>query len=280
MDAIAMKDKERKTWTDVTPGWRKRDAELVAWARPVTERILERARVGNGQRVLDIACGTGEPAIPAARRVGSAGFVLGVDFVEDMLAFARDKAVREGLRNVEFRRQDGEELDAPAGSFDCVTMRFGLMFMPDPVSCLKRAWRALKPGGCIALATWAPPEKNPWVTTTLAVLKRHADMPAPPPGAPGLFAMADPERLRSVLSQAGFREVQVEETAVSRDFGDGKSYFQFLIELAGPLAAVYAALPGERQTRVAEEVAAEAEKRRQGGKLVIGGLAWVASAVK
>lgn len=280
MDTAAAKTKELETWTLVTPGWRKYDAELVAWLAPVTTRILERSAIGQGQQVLDIACGTGEPALPAARRVGPAGRVLGVDFVEDMLVFAREKAARASLENVEFKRQDGEEVDAPDESFDAVTMRFGLMFMPDPVACLKRAHRALKAGGRIALSTWAAPDKNPWASTAIAVLKRHTEIPAPLPGATGLFAMADPERLRSTLAAAGFKDVQVEEVQVGRDFGTGKAYFNFIFELGGPLAMLYVRLAADEQARVAVEVAGEAEKLRKDGRLVIGGVAWVASAVK
>jgi ubiquinone/menaquinone biosynthesis C-methylase UbiE len=90
MDAAALKEKERRTWTQVSPGWRKYDLELREFAAPVTARLIERAGIKSGSKVLDIASGTGEPAIPAALRVGAGGSVLGVDFVEEMLAFARE----------------------------------------------------------------------------------------------------------------------------------------------------------------------------------------------
>ncbi len=280
MDKDAAKVKERETWTRVTPGWRKYDAELVEWTNPVTAKMLDRARIGPGHRVLDIACGTGQPAIPAAERVGPTGTVVGTDFVDDMLAFAREKAARLGLRNLEFQRQDGEELDAPADSFDAVTLRFGLMFMPDPVRCLVKARSALKPGGRIAVATWAAPDKNPWASLPIAVLKRHIDVPVPSPGAPGLFAFADPERLRAAMTGAGFSDVAIDEVRVGREFSDGRAYFDFIIELAGPIAALFGRLRPEQKQPVAGEIASEAEKTRSGGRLVIPGLAWVASASK
>jgi SAM-dependent methyltransferase len=145
---------------------------------------------------------------------------------------------------------------------------------------LKRAHRALKPGGRIALATWAPPDRNPWAATAVNVLKRHAEIPAPPPGAPGLFAMSDPERLLSLLYGAGFKDVKVDATPVGRDYGTGQKYFQFTFDLAGPLAVVYSQLSPEKKAKVAEEVAAEAEKLRKDGKLFIPGVAWVASGAK
>lgn len=280
MDAAALKTKEHETWTRVTPGWRKHDPALTAWLAPVTAKLLESAGVSAGMSVLDLACGTGEPAIPAAKRIGAAGRVLAVDFVEDMLVFAREKAVKHGLKNVEFRRQDGETLDAPASSFDAVTMRFGLMFMPEPAKCLERAYAALKPGGRLALSTWAAPDKNPWAAVALGVLKRHLEVPAPPPGAPGLFALADPGRLRALLTEARLRDAAVEPVPVSLRFASGKDYFEFIIELAGPLAALYTKLPEGAKPKVAAEIAAEAEKSRIDGRVTLGGVAWVAGAVK
>lgn len=278
MEKAALKSKEHASWTQVSPGWRKHDAALTAWLKPVGDKILDAAGVGAGSRVLDIACGTGEPALPAARRAGKTGRVLAVDFVEEMLVFAREKAAALGLSNVEFKRQDGEALEAPDASFDAVTMRFGLMFMPEPAACLERCRRALKPGGRIALATWAGPEKNPWASMAMGVLRRLAEAPPPPPGTPGLFAIADPERLRSLLAAAGFSAVQVEPVPVSLAFADGREYFRFMMELAGPLASLYSKLPPEKQALAAAEISAEADKLRTQGGVVVPGVAWVASA--
>jgi ubiquinone/menaquinone biosynthesis C-methylase UbiE len=100
-----------------------------------------------GQRVLDIASGVGEPALAIAGQVGPAGSVLGTDLAAAMLAFARENAAARGLSNVEFRCMDGEVLDVPPGSFDVVTMRWGLMFMPDRVAVREGAGRDAVAGG-------------------------------------------------------------------------------------------------------------------------------------
>jgi SAM-dependent methyltransferase len=210
--------------------------------------------------------------------VGATGQVLGLDFVEEMLAFAREKAASLGLKNVEFRRMDGEELEAPAGSFDAVTMRWGLMFMPDPVACLKRALGALKKGGTFTTTCWAAPEKNPWASLPLAVLKRHMEVPTPPPGAPGLFAFADPSRLRTTIEAAGFSDVQVEPVELNMcDFDKGAEYVAYTLELAGPIAVLFHQLTKEQQSQVAKEMAGEAE-RIGGGRVVLPGLTWLATA--
>ena len=110
MDQAAMKAKELDAWTKVAPGWKKHDQYQRTISAVVSERMIAAAGITAGQRVLDIASGTGEPAIPIAERVGPKGHVLGLDFVEDMLAFAREKAAAKRLQNVEFKAVDGEAL--------------------------------------------------------------------------------------------------------------------------------------------------------------------------
>ncbi len=277
-DRQSPKDKEHAAWTEVAPGWRKHDARLRDSLAPVTERMLSVARIGPGQRVLDVACGTGEPAIPAAEQVGPRGHVLATDFAEEMLVVARDKAARRGLTQLEFRRVDGEQLNPGGDPFDAALIRFGIMFMPDPVACLRAVRGALRPGGRIAVATWAGPDLNPWLQVALSVLKSHLDVPAPPPGAPGLFAFADPERLRAALKESGFQDVVAEEVHLlpGGAFDSGHDYFTFLRELSAPLARLYGQLTPDLRPQVEEEIACQAERHRQGGQVCLKGLAWVA----
>lgn len=278
VDATALKQREHSTWTAVAPGWRKHDERLTQITKPVTERLLDLAGVGLGHHVLDIACGTGEPAIPAALRVRD-GHVVATDFVEEMLAFAREKAAAKGVRNVEFRRADGEGLSFPDASFDAVTVRFGLMFMPTPLACLTKAHQVLRPGGRIAVACWAGPEENLWASLPMRVIRRELEMPAPPPSSPGLFAFADRSRLESVLKEAGFRNVVAEPVKVRMsDFDSGAEYFTWTRELAGPVATLFAQLPPQKQTAVKSEI----EKSAAGadGRVVYDGVTWVACGVK
>jgi 2-polyprenyl-3-methyl-5-hydroxy-6-metoxy-1,4-benzoquinol methylase len=277
-DNQSLKAKEHAGWTEVAPGWRKHDARLRDSFAAVSERMLSVARIGPGQRVLDVACGTGEPAIAAAEQVGPRGHVLATDFAEEMLTVAREKAARRGLSQLEFRRADGEELQPGGDPFDAALIRFGIMFMPDPAACLRRVRAALRPGGRIAVATWASPDVNPWLKVALSVLKSHLDVPAPPPGAPGLFAFADPERLRTTLQEGDFQDVKVEEVHLlpGGAFDSGRDFFTFLRELSAPLARLYGQLPPDLRPQVEEEIACQAERHRQGGQVCLKGLAWVA----
>lgn len=277
----AVKQRQHQIWTDAASGFAKADELWVRVSRPITERMIALAGIKEGHRVLDIASGTGEPALTIARRVGPTGRVVGTDFVEELLVFARAKAAKGGLDNVEFHRVDGEEIDFPAGSFDAVTNRGGLMFMLEPVGALERCHRVLRDRGTVAVMTWAGSDENPWAAIPLGVLRKYIEVPAPPPGAPGMFAFADPDRLRSVLDAAGFEDVVVERVAHAvSDHDTGLDYFAFIRQFAGPIATLYAQLPAHTQAAVDREVAAKAEERMVDGRVVIPGVSWVAVGTK
>lgn len=278
-DPQTVKEQQRKDWSRAAEGWRKNDARLRETSAPVTKRLLELTGIARGQRVLDIASGTGEPALPAAEIVGPQGFVLGTDLSEEMLAVAREKAAARGLSNVEFRQVDGEELAVDPESFDAVLCRWGIMFMPDAGRCLRQAQGALKPGGRVALSVWGPPERNPFFTVPMGVLMRYVEIPPPRPGAPGVFAFADKDRLASTLGEAGFRDVQIEGFELPMAaFDSGQEYWQYTREMAAPVAALLAQLPADTQRTVGEEIARAAEGAD--GKVSLQGYPLLASARK
>ncbi len=278
MDPLVAKANQHKMWTEAAPGWRKKDEWIQGHTAPVSARMC--ARLKPGDRVLDIASGTGEPALTAAPRVLPGGDVIGVDFVEEMLAIAREKAAQRGIRNVEFRRMDGETLDFPPDSFDAATFRWGLMFMPDPHACLSRIQRALKPGASLTLTCWAAPEKNPWVTLPLAVIKTRVEVPDPPPGTPGPFTFADPDKLRAVLATAGFSRVTLETMDLTMaDFDTGAEYVSSMLDLAATLRDLMSKQPPDLRKLLTAEIAREAE-RIGGGRAHLRGQTWVATAWK
>ena len=282
MDMAEAKKNQHKSWTMVAPGWGKHDALMRTWSQPVTDRMMALAGIREGLSVLDIACGAGEPALSVAEKVGPTGSVLATDFVEEMIGFARSKAQARALTNIEFRCVDGEVVDALAGGFDAVTMRWGLMFMPDPVKCMHCAGTALKPGGKAVVSTWTEAPNNPFVTVPLGVLKRHMDIPDPPPGAPGIFALSNTDRLHQIFADAGFRDVAIEQIKITMaDFATGAEYDAFIRELAGPVASLFVQLPPETQERVKQEIARDAEKfSSKPGRVYLQGITHVAVGTK
>lgn len=274
-------DREHRTWRSVSDGWRKNDAQLRDNAEPVSQRMLDGARITAGHRVLDIASGTGEPAIPAAHRVGETGHVTGVDLVDEMLAVAREKAVAQNLRNIDFQTVDGSGMPFDAASFDAVICRWGLMFMPEPQDILQQIHHVLKDEGRLAVACWAEPERNPFFTHAMSILVNHMEVPKPPPGAPGIFAFADRQRLEDTLRDSGFRDIEIEDHSFNMiQANSGEEYWQILEELAGPIAQLTQQMDEATYQAFSEEVIASAEALKQGDMLSMVGTTWIAHATK
>ena len=130
------------------------DPSNTFWNR-FGRRTVERLNLKAGERVLDVCCGSGASALPAADRVGPTGSILGLDLSERLLVLARAKAHAKGLANIEFRVADAAELDFES-EFDAVVCVFGIFFLPDMPVAVRSLWRAVRPGGQLAVTTWGP----------------------------------------------------------------------------------------------------------------------------
>jgi ubiquinone/menaquinone biosynthesis C-methylase UbiE len=170
---------------------------------PVTQALVEDARIGPGHSVLDIATGPGEPALTIAAIVGSEGKVLGIDPAREMVDAARRATDHLGLRNAKFEVASADRLPFPADTFDAVVSRFGVMFFPSPVESVREMLRVLKPGRELSVAAWHFADRNPFFYTLSRVMERFVDSPPVAPDAPDAFRFASPGKLRDVLTEAG-----------------------------------------------------------------------------
>jgi ubiquinone/menaquinone biosynthesis C-methylase UbiE len=183
---------------------------------PLTERMLDLAGVGVGHRLLDVAAGTGEQTLAAARRVGPTGAVLAIDIAAPMLALAAEAAAQAGLQNVETRVLDARDLDLEPESFDAAISRLGLMLLPERGRALAGIHRALKSGKKFVALVLATPDECPLIALPVGIAARRAGTPQAPFGDPGLFALGDPAVLATAYRDAGFREVAVEAVPFQR----------------------------------------------------------------
>jgi SAM-dependent methyltransferase len=198
--------------------------------RPYTEHILSSVAVAPADRVLDIGCGCGATTIAAAR-LAAEGQVLGVDLSDAMLGRARDAARVEGLTNVAFERGDAQVHPFAASASDAAISRFGIMLFDDAVSAFANIGRALRPGGRMAFACWQAVPENEWVTVPGIAVAQHVSLePLTQPGRPGPFAFADPELVRSILSEAGWTGIEIasvrEPVFVGSDAADTAAFFR------------------------------------------------------
>jgi SAM-dependent methyltransferase len=184
------------------------------------EPFFAAAAIGTGAQVLDVGCGTGQTTRDAARLAHDDGAALGVDLSSRMLEVARRRAAEERITNVEFVQADAQVHPFDEGRYDVAISRTGAMFFGDPVAAFANIGRALRRDGRLVLLVWQALEHNHWIRDFSAALSDGREVPTPTPGAPGPFALADPERVRSVLSAAGFADVDLRGVAEAMYFGD------------------------------------------------------------
>jgi SAM-dependent methyltransferase len=256
-DPAEFKAKMRAEWRSAAAGWRTWHdvVEAEEGGQLHSAKLVELASIGPGDVVLDVAGGYGEPSLTAARAVGPSGRVICTDISPEMLAFGRERAAAAGLDNVEFMASDAEQLAFDNGSFDAVLSRAGLMFLPDVAGTLKRLYAFLKPGGRLAASVWGPPAVVQ-MAAGLPILFDELKLPPPPLGRPGIFALADADRLAALVVDAGFRDVATGTIDVVFATDTPEQFTAFIRDVAPSITALLDELPPEVQERVWEKVTA------------------------
>jgi SAM-dependent methyltransferase len=260
------REKLREEWTDAdtVAAWRKWHIQLSSFTRGATEAVLEAARLRPGMRVLDLASGVGDPAIPIAEKVGAAGHVTGSDVGRGMIDFAAQLARKKGLANLDFRVLDVEALAFPDNSFDVVSSRFGVMFFTDQIKAFRECRRVLRPGGRVAFVVWGSHEQ-PFLGATIGVLMKYVEAPPPDPDAPHAFMFGERGLLASKLKGAGFADAREEVRTVKGHWGGTpEEYWQQFTEVAAPFRPLVAKLTPEARAKVESEVFANLQKRADG----------------
>ena len=220
MDRPIVNVEQAKAWDgdegrDWASDWERYDAATLHHH----VRLFELLDLAIDDRVLDVGCGTGLSTRDAARRARS-GHAHGVDLSAPMLDRARELSAREGVANVSFEQGDAQAHAFEPEAFDVAIGKFVAMFFSDPTAAFSNIGTALRPGGRLVLVSWAGPEHNEWLTSMLAALAAGRDLSGPPVGRPGPFGMADPDLVRTWLSDAGFMDIEQDEHRAPFRFGD------------------------------------------------------------
>lgn len=241
-------------------GWDRAAADYESfWRRqiaPAQERLLEMASLSEGERVLDVACGTGLVSLAAADTVGERGAVLGTDISEAMVAESRQRAEARGIPQARFERIDAES--EVEGEFDAALCSLGLMYVPEPVAALRMMQRALAPRGRAVAAVWGRRDRCGWAGIFPVV-----DARVQSEVCPMFFQLGTGDALRMALEQAGLRQVRVERIETRLEYANADEALGAAF-IGGPVAMAYSRFDDETRREAHTEYLASIEPYRVG----------------
>ena len=262
-------ENQRQDWNRVAGGWEKWDRFFDEQMAFLNHRLAADARLRSGMRVLDLGSGTGYPALLAAQTVGTHGQVIGIDLAVQMLDAARRKATLLRLSNLTFQTGDVTSLPFEQTSFDAVTTRFCLMFLPEIQKAVTEIARVLKPNAWIAAAVWSAPDKNPYLKIPIDIIKQFIEIPPPDPTAPGIFRLAKPGDLAGMLQQAGLVDISEQEFLGDVQFSTAEEYVSSLMDIAAPIQNLWARLSPTQQTDARGKIIQSAGQYRKGSGIAL-----------
>lgn len=256
-DPVQYKTTTRQQWEDAAEAWHEWGPTLEAWLGEATGRMLDAAGVSAGSRVLDVAAGAGGQTLAAAHRAGAGGRVVATDISPTILTYAAKSAAEAGLTNIETLEADGETLGSiPAGTFDAVICRLGLIYFPDQARALEGMCRALRDGGRLAAVVYSTPERNGFFSIPVSIIRDRAQLPPPAPGQPGPFSLGGPGALHAALTAAGLSDVSVDVVPAPLRLSSAGECVRFERESFGALHQMLSGVPAEERPAVWDEIEA------------------------
>ncbi len=217
--------------------WARYHDQLDRQIAPLGTEALRTLAPAAGERVLDVGCGCGHTTIDIAGRVGPGGTAVGVDISTPMLEVARQRVLPTTTGRVEFLQADAQLADLGSASFDALYSRFGVMFFSDPVAAFANVRRSLRPDGRLGFVCWRLLSANPWLSEPLEAARPFLPpLASPEPGAPGPFAFSDDGRVRAILGDAGYTDIEIRAFDTEIGIGDLEETLQITLRV-GPLGA-------------------------------------------
>ena len=219
--------KQRDFWSgkggDV---WVEKQNAMDVMLEPLGNAALAKLPKNLGRHVIDIGCGCGSTTLSIAEQLNESAKITGVDISEPMLDQAKKVASEKNLSNVDFQVMDIQtELDIE-GKYSAAFSRFGVMFFENPVIAFKNINRSLKEEANFSFVCWQSPKLNPWQSLSIQVIKQFVDLPSPPERSPGPFAFADADYLKSIMTDSGFKNINLESHEQQVTMFTGKSLEQ------------------------------------------------------
>ncbi len=262
-DAEALKERVRAQWDGAAEGWDRHEASIGRWLGDATAAMIDLAAIAPGTSVLDLAAGTGAQSVEIAKRVSISGRVVAADLSAASVEIAERRLGALAMDSASAIVADIEALPFEDGTFDAVTCRLGLMFLPRPSVGLAEMRRVLRPGGRAVSIVFSCPERNPCIATLMRVATAQAGIAPPDPDRPGgLLSLGAPGLLARLYHDAGFSRVH--EIIVSAPFRmpSARAYVNFVRDAAAPVVAILSRLPEDRRAAAYEQIERELDMFR------------------
>lgn len=245
---------------------------------PVLDRLVAAASARPGERVIDVGCGAGATTVKFALKVAPNGEVLAIDVSAPLVERARERVADLPVRVI---LADAAAHSPPPGWADLLVSRFGVMFFADPMLAFRNLRRGLRPGGRLAFACWRDAKLNPWLVVPLRAAAKHAPpLPELGPEDPGPFAFADAERVRRILAEAGFVDVNLEPHEIELDTAVGRG-LDTAVEAAlaiGPASRMLQDQSEDVRAAAAADIRAALAVHAQGDRVPLAGAIWIVTA--
>ena len=203
--------------------WVERQNAMDTMLSPLGEAALNKLNFNEEENVLDIGCGCGHTTLNIAKRIGPSGNVTGLDISEPMLKRAKESAVEMSITNTSFKCVDVQTEDLGDQIYSSAFSRFGVMFFEDSIAAFKNINKSLISGGYLSFVCWQSPAVNPWQSLFIQEVKKHLDLPSPPPRSPGPFAFMESEYVSSILEESKFQDIKIEGHETEVNMFSGRS---------------------------------------------------------
>ncbi len=232
-------------------GWVEMQEVMDGLFQPVEDLLVDAVDTGAGGRVLDVGCGAGVTTLAIARHLDAGGSCTGIDISEPLVSTARRRAERDCVR-ARFIHADAQRHTFEPASFDMIVSRFGVMFFDDTVQAFSNLRNAAREGGLLRLIVWRRAAENPFMTTAERAASPLVTIPHREPDAPGQFAFADEQRLRTLLEKSGWSGIEIQPINVDCTMPE-QELIRYITHL-GPLGRALADVDTATRARVAEFV--------------------------
>jgi SAM-dependent methyltransferase len=275
IDLDEYREKSLQNWDEFSGNWADEHEFLHDSTKGVADALVAGLYPQPGQTILELAAGTGDVGFAVAKRLGNDGKLIQTDFAPGMVEQEKRLAAEAGLSNIEHRVLDAEKMDLEDSSVDGVVVRYGYMLMADPAAALAETRRVLRDGGRLSFAVWTAPERNLWAFIPGFALVEAGHLDPPDPEAPGIFALADPERVRGMVTAAGFADPEIKEVTVDWDYTEPAVHWEKTMKLAAPIADAVNSLTDDERERIRELVAERVTEKVGEDPTALYGHSWV-----